>query len=234
MRILTSKKLTVEHVPPKGLGGRGMLLTCDECNHYSGTKFDAHAIREDVVSEFLSAVSTSTTELRSTIEIGGIRARGTVQRTSNGFFLMSHPKQNNEALLDGQVQDSISRLHTPIADRAIKSTVGDRYHPERANLSWTRAAYLAAFAIFGWRYIMRPALIPVRRQLLDAESKILPLLKSYSPDALPDASRILVVREPHELRGIFVAMGRHGVLLPGIDNPLSCDQLMFGCERRWR
>ena len=33
--------LTEEHVPPQGLGGRGLVLTCVKCNSNSGTSFDA-------------------------------------------------------------------------------------------------------------------------------------------------------------------------------------------------
>jgi hypothetical protein len=45
--------LTEEHVPPQGLGGRGLLLTCVACNSNSGTNFDAHAVRRSDADNFV-------------------------------------------------------------------------------------------------------------------------------------------------------------------------------------
>lgn len=36
--------LTIEHVPPEGVGGRGLPLTCKECNNSAGREFDSHAV----------------------------------------------------------------------------------------------------------------------------------------------------------------------------------------------
>src|ERR1700726_3097145 len=49
VEALANKSLSSEHVPPKSVGGRELLLTCTVCNNSAGTKLDADAkIKEDV------------------------------------------------------------------------------------------------------------------------------------------------------------------------------------------
>jgi hypothetical protein len=43
--------LTLEHVPPKSLGGKPLVLTCKDCNNDSGHSIDsAAALRKDMES----------------------------------------------------------------------------------------------------------------------------------------------------------------------------------------
>jgi hypothetical protein len=39
---LDTRNLTKEHVPPRSIGGREMVLTCRQCNNSAGATFDAH------------------------------------------------------------------------------------------------------------------------------------------------------------------------------------------------
>ena len=49
IEALADNRLSAEHVPPKSVGGRELLLTCRGCNNSAGTKLDAAAkIKEDV------------------------------------------------------------------------------------------------------------------------------------------------------------------------------------------
>jgi hypothetical protein len=49
IEALADKRLSAEHVPPKSVGGRELLLTCKGCNNSAGTKLDADAkTKEDV------------------------------------------------------------------------------------------------------------------------------------------------------------------------------------------
>ncbi|WP_244313440.1 hypothetical protein [Streptomyces zinciresistens] len=103
-------------------------------------------------------------------------------------------------------------------DRSFPSfrfTVTERFVNSHAELSWIRSAYLAAFAALGWRYILRPELQPIRDQIKNPETKILPRLSGFNPEAPTDRKGILLVESPNDLRGVFVTIGRHGVFLPG-------------------
>src|SRR5687768_4713615 len=49
--------LTCDHVPPKNVGGRRLVLTCKSCNEQSGYALDHHAGREDDVLSFLTGTT---------------------------------------------------------------------------------------------------------------------------------------------------------------------------------
>src|SRR5437867_4136068 len=66
---LADGRLTVEHVPPRRLGGRGLLLTCARCNSWAGTAMDSHAASWETVSEF--AGGDLVHETRGTIRLTG-------------------------------------------------------------------------------------------------------------------------------------------------------------------
>src|SRR4051812_31357623 len=46
--------LTLEHVPPASLGGKGRLLTCKKCNSISGHDLDAHLLNRLLEMDFHS------------------------------------------------------------------------------------------------------------------------------------------------------------------------------------
>lgn len=66
-----------------------------------------------------------------------------------------------------------------------------RYFPDRAMISWIRTAYLAAFALSGWRYILQPALQPIQDQLKHP-SAVTPVLND--PRSLRELARSLGAR----------------------------------------
>lgn len=54
-----TKELSIEHVPPKALGGDEMVLTCRKCNNVAGSKFDAEAAKRENLMRFLAGRSGS-------------------------------------------------------------------------------------------------------------------------------------------------------------------------------
>lgn len=152
--------LTEEHVPPQGLGGRGLLLTCVICNSNSGTNFDA---RGRVGGRVFPVTSYA----------DGIPLRGTAQWTDDGIQLFGIPRQNHP-----KVQaDHFEALHTFVESRNPNPkhsfTVQTRFDEARARISLIRSAYLAAFAALGWSYIFREVMDPFRSQFKQPDEKIL-------------------------------------------------------------
>ncbi|SRR6266487_863343 len=70
---LGTKELTVEHVPPKVLGGRELVLTCKTCNNRAGSKFDAEADKQQRLSQLVSGQSEQPET--AALTIGGITTR---------------------------------------------------------------------------------------------------------------------------------------------------------------
>jgi hypothetical protein len=111
------------------------------------------------------------------------------------------------------------------ADFRISITPRATYSLDHARISWVRTGYLAAFALLGWRYILQPALQPVRDQLKNPSAVTLPALSTYVPDGDPDRREIWVIKKPAERRSLLVMCGQHGVFLPLPNDPRNLTEL---------
>lgn len=228
---VTAKILTEEHVPPDGLGGHGLLLTCARCNHSSGTYFDSHAVRRADVHDFVRSKVTGRT-LQVTLHADGIPLRGTAQWTAKGVQIFGVPKQNDPRIQAAHFKALDAYVESGNPAPNLSFTVHPRFDEARARLSWIRAAYLAAFAALGWSYILRPVMDPVRDQLKNPNDRILSTYIFHNANASPDERRVLLVDSPDELRCVAVVMGEHTVFLPGLWRPMTWEALAEAFARR--
>ena len=210
--------LSFEHVPPKDVGGKPLVLTCTECNSRSGHDVD-HAIRAGIEAREILA--------------GRKPARGTF--TQDGLTI------NAEMLLGDKPEISILRgndprkveAHIRQMDGYVESKVippeftlafSVRHDKWAEEVAWLRVGFLYAFALFGYRYSMLESLGPVRAQIRRPKEKLTPgLARRVSPG--PPKS-IAFVREPSSLRGVMVALGEWLVFLPGLINDETFYQRM--------
>lgn len=93
--------------------------------------------------------------------------------------------------------------------------VAEKVSVHNARLSRVRAAYLAAFAAFGYR----SAFMAQFAQLADPGAEILPPLGMIDTQAPADRRQLLMVREPAELHSLAVSIGQHTIYLPAPDQP---------------
>ncbi|WP_433051172.1 hypothetical protein [Dactylosporangium sp. CS-033363] len=223
--------LTEEHVPAAVVGGRGLLLTCKNCNSNAGRDFDAHAGTRLQADDFARGKVTDRT-LPATSYVDGIPLRGTVRMTRDGIQMFGVPKQNDPktmaahfAALDAYAQSGITPNHS--------FTVHTRYDEKRARYSWIRSAYLAAFAALGWSYIFQDVMEPYREQLKQPDTQLVPTYIGNDRSASSSLRRILLVTEPDDLRCVAVNLGTHTIFLPGIPpwRPQTCDELVQAFSR---
>jgi hypothetical protein len=125
--------LTEEHVPPKQLGGRSLLLTCKECNHTSGTNFDAHAVTRSHADDFVRG-KVSRRALPVTFSADGIPVRGTVRMTDDGIQLFGIQEQNDQKVLDAHIERLKAYIGrgSPVVD--FEFTVHTRFDETRSDL----------------------------------------------------------------------------------------------------
>src|SRR5262249_41518748 len=77
------------------------------------------------------------------------------------------------------------------------------FSPDRAALSWLRAAYLVAFAKFGYRFILGKAFHPLRALIASESIATAPLFSIRLPDADRSARALIIVKQPRALaRGL--------------------------------
>lgn len=223
---VAAKVLTEEHTPPHKLGGRALLLTCQGCNSSAGSHFDAHAVVRAHADNFIRGHADGPA-LPVTSYVDGIPLRGTAQRTEDGGVqLFAIPKRNKPCELDAHFKalNAYTISGNPRPHHAF--TVHTRFDEARARISWIRSAYLVAFAALGWAYIFREVFDPLRTQLQQPDTNILPTYIIRDLDAPPSDRRVLLVNDPDELRCVAVTLGEHTMILPSIFRPTTFDELV--------
>ena len=219
-----TEQLSVEHVPPEALGGKELVLTCKRCNHDAGRHFDAEARKQQRLRQFLSGDSQQSETV--TFTVGDIATRVEMDVVGQtGMFLMEVPEINNPADLERMEEHRRMLSETRSTDFRFTVTPRLRYFADRARVSWIRTAYLAAFALLGWKYILQPVLQPVREQLMNPSTITLPLLSMYDPNGDPGRHEIWVIKQPTEHRSLLVICGQRGVFLPVPNDPRSLEEL---------
>ncbi|GAB3873804.1 hypothetical protein GCM10029964_014680 [Kibdelosporangium lantanae] len=228
-------KLTEEHVPPKRLGGSALLLTCFDCNSYSGMTFDAHAITrshaDNFVRDFVDNKANDQV-LPVTFSVDGIPVRGEVRLTEGNVQLFGVEAKNDRRVMDAQIEAIKAHYGNESSVVDLSFTVHTDFDEARARISWIRSAYLAAFAAFGWTYVLVDEMRPYRSQLQQPDVEVVPTYVARDTSASPTSRRILLVTSPDELQCVAVTMGEHTVFLPSPLRPLACDELTKRLVRR--
>ncbi|MGW2559642.1 HNH endonuclease [Streptomyces sp. NPDC001514] len=220
---IAAQELTIEHVPPSGLGGKGILLTCKPCNNNSGTHFDSHAITRAAIHDLLMGEGSSR-PIRATFTADGVDIRGEVLRAGNGWLLQGVPKRNNPVMVDAH-EEALRRASESDAAASLSFTLSERFSSTRADVSWVRSAYLAAFTALGWRYILRPELDPVRALLRDPENPSRPPFIGFNPKSNVGRREIMLVESPGDLSGVCVIIDQFAVFLPDPWGTSTCESL---------
>jgi hypothetical protein len=199
---LATGTLTFEDAPPKSYGGKPVALTCKPCNNGLGSSVDASLARYD--SQLVSPC---------TIVIGGVQVNAYQEIHARGRHLRIPQEQNDpkaverfNAVLD--TKDTTAWASLPLTLK------WDQVKRRRADIAWLKAAYMVAFATWGYMYTFAPGLKIVQRQLDRYDEEIIPHFKLKNIAASRKSRGLFYVRRPSELEGVAVWMGQHIVLLP--------------------
>ena len=164
--------------------------------------------------------------------LGVSHSGGRYSETGSGWLLQGVPRQNNPAMVDAH-EAALRASHGRGEAPSFSFTLSERFSPNRADVSWVRSAYLAAFSALGWRYILRPALDPIRKQLRNPDTATLPALIGFNADSATSARRMMLVEVPEELSSVFVIIGRYSIFLPDPWGTSSCDELAERLANLW-
>lgn len=246
IEAVADNRLTVEHVPPECLGGGEVLLTCARCNNESGRAFDAEPGKLDLLRTLAEGTHRSAVTAR--FALNGVAANGDLIITNtdqphppSDFGISLLPQKGggihfspvakindpaNLALFNGALTDTASMsLEVSFAPRI-------RVARQLASASWIRAAYLAAFAVFGWSYALRSVFTPLRAQLKAGRAATLPELHYETEGADRRRREIIVCEDPGQTRCVVVAMGPHVVFLPPLGGGLTLTDVAADVKQR--
>jgi hypothetical protein len=211
---IESGELTAEHVPPKSFGGRELILTCKRCNDAGGFLLEADARKRENPVDVMLGVAKKPSHVRLT---AGDHTVSVALMMEEGMLTTAFPprrKQANDPRKEKAFWEALPRL---VAERSTFSFnfSKDLHLPRRANVAWLRHAYLAMFAVAGYRYIFQPGLGIVRKQIKEPDAEYIPVFLAALPGEHSWAERrIGFIGEPESLQSWAVQFGRYVVFLP--------------------
>lgn len=203
-------ELTREHVPAQVAGGRKLVLTCRECNSAAGAALEKHLGPARTLHEF--ATGTLTAPIPAHLVVGD--GRVTVSLTASGSNVRVDEAANaSDPAVVERVLASLGFNGEDRTETQIRLDFG-KHHPRKAQLATLKAGYLAAFAMFGYRYIA--PLKSVRQQLSHPDETIIERFHlALDADAPNFPPMTLAVGEAVGWGPCVIAkVGHDGVILP--------------------
>ncbi len=141
-------ELTREHVPAQVAGGRKLVLACRECNSAAGASLEKHLGPARTLHEF--ATGTLTAPIPAHLVVGDDRV--TVSLTASGSNVPDRRSGEYERSGRGGTSSASSGVQwRSRTETQIRLDTGSTI-PRKAQLATLKAGYLAAFAMFGYRY----------------------------------------------------------------------------------
>lgn len=215
MKLFTAdmlgRLLTVEDVPPKHSGGRPLVLTCKACNSTAGHRIDAAAYRVERSIRTLARKEAT----RGRLIVGDDRVPAEIDMTSDGANRITLLGADAAAL--GRIAayfDSLTRTPATAAPFRLSFSLTDP-NDRLAKVSWLKSAYLAVFALLGYRYGMHPFLGSVRHQIQNPQEEHIGAFSFRLPQPLPFSEcRVFRISNPELPVCWGVQMGPTLVFLP--------------------
>jgi hypothetical protein len=219
--------LTLEDVPPKAVTGkrRPLVLTCKNCNNEHGSSLDAHAEREARMSRALGGQLAPNERVNTRLTSDDVEIPAELTHGPQGEWLFHLDVDRAPPGSVHRFMDSLTAT-TGSEPRSFGIQTAEPWNTRGAFLSWVRAAYLAGFAVMGYRWILsNPDLERLRKQLRDPTTNLADI-PVFEVGASSGQRSIIRIAEPKALAGsMAVIIGRVCVVLPG-PHPL-------GVASRW-
>lgn len=210
---LDNGQLTLEHVPPKSVGGQEIMLTCSKCNKKAGHAVDSHVKRREDIRDFSRRQLER--PLRAQIKFPGMENPANVKVSGAGGYFITGLPDNNNPEDQKKFEEVLERLSAKGGWDGVKFeiTLQQAVDMRKARVGDLRTAYLVAFAVFGYRFALSPALDSVRKQLMNVEKKLLENFHWALYDREAEGRHMFIMDEP--VVSVCVQLDRTVVFLPG-------------------
>ena len=204
--------LSIDHVPPKSVGGKKLMLTCRDCNSHAGHSIENHLANLQKIQDFNSGKCFLPQKL-TTDKVKDLNVE--VRMSRDGVRVAALPQNNppGKTKLWGQELEHRYQTGQGIPDLQLAISL-PRADPQKVAIAWLKAGFLAAFSVFGYRYALSRELKLVRDQIRHPEKKLITAFGQPFDNADISAREIVVVTEPDWLKGIAVQIGSCLVFLP--------------------
>jgi len=181
--LLTSDKnhLTLEHNPPKSLGGKDNILTCKECNNKSGHKTDIELLTYLLEQEFKSFSPNSKHRTKLSNKEGSkvtadLSFDGDGKLTINLQSKYSNPKDyksflNSEERSFFPIEGEFGTFATKKLQFNMK--IPDKGNMKLASIALLKIGYLLGFEKYGHIFLFNQNFDKIREQILNPEKNII-------------------------------------------------------------
>ena len=228
--VAKGEDVTLEHVPPKTLGGSVKCLTCSKCNSSAGGKLDqAVAMMNRTIMDRKAGRGTKVElDVCGTKHTTYFSPDGAVDAGSVGRRTSSPDAQRLRSQLLSELNGQKIALWAemkrgPDSDwdlnKGITITL-KQPSPNHVVVSWLRSAYLLVFSLLGqrgYRYAESEAIRPIREQIMKPDDELVPsLLCDLSPPPAP--KDLIIINNWQQPFCWIVKIGNMGVLLPHSGN----------------
>lgn len=230
--------LTLEDIPPASLGGKPLVLTCNECNSRSGSGLDKHLLNILLENDFSSCFPHA--EIRASFELNGNIVNGMVKiDKERKISIISNSKSSNpKNLIDfskainpsGILQNNFSDFNNP-----FKQTFGKPHETKilikphkktetrRAEIALLRIGYLLAFATFGNSFLLNNGLGKIREQILNPDKNIMPKVFWIKYEFSKEFEGVNIITSPKELQSFLIIFSlstkscnrQYSIVIPG-------------------
>lgn len=172
---LDAGMLTLEHVPPKAIGGKPIALTCKDCNSRAGHTFDAALKTREDFRRFRQALVSrqGTYAGHVRLEAGGTQVNAKITVDASGLTLnvLSPINDPREAKRLFEHFEKLASEGAGIGEH-YRITGVQRLRARHSTVGELRSAYLAAFARLGYEYAFHPRLAAVRQQIREPDRQL--------------------------------------------------------------
>jgi len=213
--------ITLEHVPPKSIGGYPKTLTCKNCNNTAGNKLDATISKELELFEFLTGTTGTTLEGRYSLnDKNDLKLNAEIKFEHENILINGKPQITNPK--------DLQKVNNILNAEQIKSFRVEfpkhSYSKTYRNIALLRIAYLWIFSKFGYYYILFPQISQIQKQILEFDSNIISNYVILS-DTFPDETLgVNVITRPRTHQSFLVVFDakfnsftkRYGVIMPGL------------------
>jgi HNH endonuclease len=172
--------LSLDHVPPKSIGAKLKVLTCEACNSTAGHQLDYHAFAVERIRRIVAGEPYG--PVRAQVKIDEVTANMELRSDGTLNEIIGLPTSNRRGVLDEVMARFGAQLRegtNPSIGFALPKL---RFKPRRAAVSYLRAGYLAAFALMGYAAVVWQSFDLVRQQICEPDVEHLPIFINHSGD----------------------------------------------------
>lgn len=164
-------ELTLEHVPPKAVGGKPILVTCKACNSNCGADIDVCLTNELEIVHNLNHLDTVPLKTKLTFNDFEINAQTTFSKTE-GFKFMICPDDNNPIEFEGFMTEA-KNAKERYEIKVVANITNRKRDYDQANIALLKSAYLMAFHELGYMYVLNANMDIIREQIRNPKKDVL-------------------------------------------------------------